>query len=277
MEFGLQDDLPLLSCHMLMKAGDAFGVAVGVGLCPGEVLLATVLPPAAATTVADPIGAEPVKRAKLDHELTVYSHRLALVGNHGCYNAVLLHEVEHEAKKSERLLSLLLGCQNGNLVRVSLSVGAERVQTVGSPQVLHSHRMDIRGLSVHEHMVCSCSDDGTLLLSSLLGSQTRDPIVVSEEEVLCCVFSGPHVVYAATRDRKVVRIHLGTENKRQAEVKLEVRPCGQVVRFIGAAPDGAVILATASGFQRWQETTWTPVTLSRAQVAQTFQVAAANI
>ena len=205
----LPDDLPLLSCHMI---GSDRAVVAGAGLCPTEVLLGVIVP-SSLPSLSSSLAAEPSKRLRRT-DWAVRSHILR-VSDRGGLTAVALH-AQNEGEM--HLLWLFLGCQNGDVVRISLLDKDSAISVVGSEEVVHSHRMDVRGLSLHSGRILSCSDDGTVLLSLLLArsSPLIEPLLVSRDsELLACVLLSESTALVGTRDRRVIAIEFGLEGFRK--------------------------------------------------------------
>ena len=134
---------------------------------------------------------------------------------------------------SDKTFALFYGCQNGDLMRMSLVIRDDlTVHVVNAASVVHSHKMDVRDISFRQNWICSCSDDGSVILSSLAGSVTMDPIFVSNVELLCCDFVSDDAqkLILGSKDRKIVKLDLGNEKKKVKEPIWTAKPIRHVPR-----------------------------------------------
>lgn len=233
----LTDDLPLLCC-VAHNVGNGLMLVAGAGLSPTDLVCGLVATKDSAKKVDE--GEEPTKRHR-KADLSVSSCMLR-VSDRGAINAVALHAQDQNNHADLCMLWAFLGCQNGDVVRLSLRVSASAISVVGSEEIVHSHRMDVRSIAVNgsSGRLLSCSDDGTLQVSMLLGrgSPLIAPLLVSREaELLSCCFLGEDSVVAGARDRRIVVVELGLDGvrKKKEATWLSV-DAPHVPRWIGLVP-----------------------------------------
>lgn len=148
------------------------------------------------------------------------AHSVTIAGGRGAVNAVAAQLLS--VANDSMVVSAWLGFQNGDVVRVSLQVNVARTPTVvlvgSSDLIVHRHTMDVRGLALSDELICSASDDGTLLRSSVAAtssaaSNSRTPVAVAPQcELLACRFVSATRVVVAARNRRtyVVDVVSGT-------------------------------------------------------------------
>jgi hypothetical protein len=208
----LPDDLPLLCCDVRVADGMAF--AVGGGLCPSQLVCGVLL-----AEGSEDGAEEATKRQRTEQEVRVTSIALS-VSDRGCVNAVAVHMGDGKARSGQWSVALFLGCQSGDVVRLSLLVtAAGGVTTVGGETVVSTHRMDVRGLALSPGArLCSCGDDGVLQVAHVAGGTLPliEPLQLTRgAELLCVAWIDEDTVVVGTRDRRLVRVDLGLDGQRR--------------------------------------------------------------
>ncbi len=265
----LPDELPLLCCDV--RACGDMAVAVAGGLCATELVVAVLTVPEGA-----PEAAESSKRLRTDLEdsVAVTGHTVR-VSDRGGINAVAIHAPD-PSKNHQWPLAVFLGCQNGDVVRLSLLVSSTSMTIVGSESVVHSHKMDVRGIAVSPHgRLCSVGDDGMLQLAHIQGGQLAliDPVLVSRgAELLCCCFVDENTALVGKRDRQLLRVDFGldgTRKKRDASWTTMSVP--HVPRHVGRGPvfsDGQSLYCASEDGQSWRAIEREAMTLEHARAFQ---------
>jgi hypothetical protein len=216
-----RDDSPLLCCDYV-PLGRTAALAVAGGLSSAKLVVGLLCPPPDEEPVG---GQEEVQKRRRVEALPswavspaalsscVTTHEVVIGGNRGAINAVAC-ERPPGGSSELWMVSAWLGFQNGDVIRVSLRVTAGKgpgsvVIVGGTDAVVHRHSMDVRSLSLGDKYVCSASDDGTLLLSSVVASGSsaadqQNAIKVCDSELLCCRFLDAGRVAVAVRERRLL-------------------------------------------------------------------------
>jgi hypothetical protein len=269
----LQDDLPLLCCDLIET--EELAVCCGGGLAPE--LLVGVVKKAREEEKRDDAGETLKKLKKRSETAEIFSVSIPLVSR-GAVTAVLLRADAEPLLQRPWALSVYLGCQNGSVVRMSLLVAGEKVQVVGNEEVLHSHRMDVRGLAIRGPWLSSVSDDGTVRFASLVGKSNLEPILISRElELLSCCFVRDNVVWIGTRDHTVLELEyplVGESNKKKKkeEAVWKTWQVPRLARWIGCWMNRPVVSwggAECLGLD--EQGQWQQLSLNQAELQQTFK------
>ena len=272
----LPDDLPVLACHAVFDRG--VGVALAGGLCAAELLCAVTVAGATRDGPA-PEAAEPAKKARRDSSLQIFEERLVSAGNRGGVNSILLVPTG-QPEECTLQLAAFLGYQNGDVVRISLLVGRDKIVLVGSEQLLWSHRMDVRWIARHEDHLCSCSDDGCLIFGSLSAKSSREPVqLCTDAELLSCVFHGPNLIYVSARNHSIYAVDCNLAARKQKDMTWTRLDVPRLARSVGVSPDGAVAFGTnekESFVFHPEDKSWRPVQLNLSDVASAFSSISAS-
>lgn len=148
----------------------------------------------------------------------------------GAVNALVLR-ANAEAKE---LVTVWLGFQNGDVVRLSLNVATMSL-VGGADCVIHTHSMDVRSLCLFKDTyVVSVSDDGTLVVNGIVAtsSATAKSISVSpSSELRCCsVLEDGSAVVCASRDRRLFSVDV-----EKCKVVREQRVADVLCSLVGAS------------------------------------------
>ena len=272
----LPDHLPLVACHALFDRG--VGVALAGGLCASELLCAVAVPRSPPPDAVPP-AAEPAKKARIDSTLQIFEKRLVSAGNRGGVNSILLVPTGQPGEGSLQLAAYL-GYQNGDVVRISLLVGRDKIDVVGSEQLMWSHRMDVRWIARHEEHLCSCSDDGCLIFGSLSAKSTREPVqLCTDAELLSCAFQGPNLMYVSARNHSIYAVDCHLAARKQKDMTWTRMDVPRLARSIGVSPDGSVAFGTSekeSFVFHQEDKSWRPVQLSLSDIASAFSSISAS-
>lgn len=194
-------------------------------------------------------------RSKVTSQTTLEGRVLSVGGSRGGVNCMTATSLWPP--------TLFVGCQNGDVLRISLAVSKEgTLSIVGSVLRLYTHRMDVRGLALAGNAwLCSVSDDGTAVVHSVAsaGESTATPIIDSSCELLCCAFQGERVL-VGSREWKLLSAECwqlaGSSERNVKKAKKATAEAGSttviwivphVPRVIWTLPGGKILCLMQSG------------------------------